>query len=262
METGVELQKESFEDFYSDTKNWSFWDDPEPINRYVLERRMRIGIEHLMKATNTSPADWDVLVVCGGVGGEGKVLANIGFRSVTVSDISENALKVCQQRDSRLKTMILNGENLALPDNSYDLVMVQDGLHHLPRPVLGLTEIIRVAKKAAIVIEPHSGVVADILGQEWEYQNGHVNYVFRWDRSLLEQTIKSYILQAPCYIKAIRLWNHNSLMAKIGRLLGGGQIGLSLVKLFYGFLDLFFKRLGNMMVGVIVLDPSKNLKSD
>jgi ubiquinone/menaquinone biosynthesis C-methylase UbiE len=262
MSFGVEQQKESYEDIYANSENWSFWDDPHPLTRYILERRMRIGIEYLMKLTNTTPADWDVLVVCGGVGGEGTVLANMEFRSVTVSDISENALQVCRVRDSRLKTILLNGENLDLPDNSYDLVIVQDGLHHLPRPVLGLTEMIRVAKKAAIFIEPHTGIVADVLGQEWEDNNGTINYVFRWDKTLLEQTIKSYILQMPCHIKAIRLWNHNIVMSKLANLFGGDKTGLFVVKLAYFLLDAIFGKIGNMMVGVIVLESSdSNIKA-
>ena len=255
MIEGVQKQKESFEDYYSNSENWSYWDDPQPLTKYLLGRRLQIAIKHLKRVVNSSLADWDVLVVCGGVGGEGSIMANMGFRSVTVSDISDRALQVSQVRDARLKTIALNAENLALPDRSYDLVLVMDGLHHLPRPVLGFTEMIRVARKAAIVIEPHTGFVGNLLGREWEEQNGEVNWVFRWNKLLLKQATRSYILRAPCYIKAIRLWNHNTMMAKVGNFFGGGQAGLLAVKVCYAFLDLFLQGIANMMIGVIILNP-------
>lgn len=208
-----------------------------------------------MKEANSSPANWDVLVVCGGVGGEGTVLANIGFRSVTVSDLSENALRACNIRDARLQTQVLNAESLEVANESYDLVVVQDGLHHLPRPVLGFTEIIRVAKKGAIVIEPHTGIVANLLGRVWEDVGGTVNYVFRWNKQLVEKVTRSYILQAPCYIKTIRLWNHNEVMDKVGKLFGGGTAGLLVVKFCYFLLDLLFRGFGNMAIAVVLKNP-------
>ncbi|MGB3512762.1 MAG: class I SAM-dependent methyltransferase [Microcoleaceae cyanobacterium] len=256
MNTGVQKQKETFEDIYSKSDNWSYWDDTDPLTRYLLDRRLEIGVKHLMKVTNSSPQDWDVLVVCGGVGGEGTVLANMGFRSVTVSDISENALQGCNVRDPRLQTKVMNAENLEIPDESYDLVLVQDGLHHLPRPVLGLTEMIRVAKKAVIMIEPHSGIVANVLGMEWEAHGDAVNYVFRWNKLIFEQAVKSYILQIPCYIKSIRLWNHNLVMDKVGKIFGGGHRGKLVVKLCYSLLDLCFRWLGNTTIGILIKNPS------
>jgi ubiquinone/menaquinone biosynthesis C-methylase UbiE len=252
MTSEIELQKESFEEVYSNYKKNPYWDSSESLARYLLDRRLNIGVEHLMKVADSSPSSWDVLVVCGGVGGEGTVLANMRFKSVTVSDFSKNALRVCEERDDRLETRILNAENLDLAKESFDLVVVQDGLHHLPRPVLGFTEIIRVAKKGAIVIEPHSGIVANLLGRVWEEVGDTVNYVFRWDKELVEQVTRSYILQAPCYIKTIRLWNHNEAMDKLGKLFGGGHAGLLVVKSCYFVLDLLFGRLGNMAVVLLL----------
>ena len=255
MTSEIELQKESFEEVYSDYKKNPYWDSNESLARYLLDRRLKIGVEHLMKVANSSPSSWDVLVVCGGVGGEGTVLADMGFKSVTVSDFSENALRVCNERDTRLDTRVLNAENLDLAKESFDLIVVQDGLHHLSRPVLGFTEIIRVARKGAIVIEPHSGIVASLLGRAWEEVGSTVNYVFRWDKQLAEQATRSYILQEPCYVKTIRLWNHNTIMDKLGRLLGNGQAGLLVVKYCYFVLDFLFGRLGNMAVIVLLKSP-------
>lgn len=254
MTEAVQKQKKSFENYYSNSENWSYWDDSQPLTKYILGRRVQIAIEHLKQVNDFSLSDWDVLIVCGGVGGEGTIVADMGVRSVTVSDISEQGLEVCRKRDPRLKTILLNAENLALPDSSYDLVFVMDGLHHLPRPVLGFTEMIRVAKKAVIVIEPHTGIVANLIGREWEEQDNEINWVFRWNKLLLEQATRSYILQSPCYIKAIRLWNHNEVMHKVACLAGSKKTGLLMIKVCYFLLDLFLRRMGNMMIGIIVFD--------
>jgi ubiquinone/menaquinone biosynthesis C-methylase UbiE len=84
---------------------------------------------------------------------------------------------------------------LDLPDNSYDLVVVQDGLHHLPRPVTGFTEMLRVAKKAVIVIESYDSWVGDLIGTEFEVQGNAINFAFRWNRKMMVQVTKSFLLR-------------------------------------------------------------------
>jgi len=189
------------------------------------------------------------------VGGEGTLLANLGFSRVTVSDFSEEALRVCSRRDPRLSTLQLNAEHMDVPDEAYDLVLVQDGLHHLPRPPLGLTEMLRVARRAVIVIEPYDGLVGRLLGTRWERHSGSVNYVFRWTDSMLAQVTRSYLLQRPCYVKGLRIWDHNVLIGRVVRRFGS-RGGVLAARAVYGLLALALPRLGNMMVGVVAKDVS------
>ncbi|MDE5089858.1 MAG: hypothetical protein O4805_23130, partial [Trichodesmium sp. St16_bin2-tuft] len=87
------------------------------------------------------------------------------------------------------------------------------------------------------------------------------NYVFRWNKLMFEQVVKSYILQLPCYIKPIRLWNHNLVMDKVGKIFGGGQRGRVVVQCCYYLLDLCFGWLGNMMIGLLIKNfPLENYK--
>jgi ubiquinone/menaquinone biosynthesis C-methylase UbiE len=139
-------QHTAFENIYADQTRWAFHDTKDPLIRFVRDRRIQMGVDHAMRIARSSPETWDALVVCGGVGGEGTLLANLGFRSVAVSDHSENALAFRRQRDPRLQTRPLNAQKMDLPGGAYDLVLVQDGLHHLPRPVQGFTEMLRVAR--------------------------------------------------------------------------------------------------------------------
>lgn len=251
----VSVQQRVFEDIYADHTRWAFHDTTDPLVRYVRDRRIRLGVHRVMQLTNATPAAWSALVVCGGVGGEGSLLANIGFQSVTVADFSENALAYCRQRDPRLQTLRLDTERMELPDAAYDLVLVQDGLHHLPRPVQGFAEMLRVAKRAVLVNEPHWGLVARLIGTTWENHAGQVNYVFRWNQMLLEQATRSLLLQQPCQVEAIRLWDHAGAMHRmVGRIPWPRQ-QLRCAKFGYFVLNLFFRRLGNAMVGVVVKNP-------
>lgn len=255
MSSGVEGQRDAFERQYAglDLTYWHFHDTSDPLTRYLRDRRVRLATKYLAQTIDCTPSQLDVLIVFGGVGGEGTLLADLGFRSVTVSDFSDSALQVCRSRDDRLKTINLNAEDLDLPDACYDVVLVQDGLHHLLRPVQGFTEMLRVAKRAAVVIEPHTGVVAKVFGTEWERDGDTVNYVFRWNRTILVEASRSYLLSRASHIKALRLWDHNVVMGKVARILGGKRLGLAIVKLLYGVLDAVFPWLGNMMIGVVVV---------
>jgi len=62
-------------------ERWSFHDTEDPLVRFLRDRRIKIGTVRAMKISGGSPKEWDALVVCGGVGGEGTLLANLGFRS-------------------------------------------------------------------------------------------------------------------------------------------------------------------------------------
>jgi SAM-dependent methyltransferase len=245
-------QKQAFESLFSaDCARWAFHDTKDPLTRYLRDRRMNIALGFLERRLGSDLRSCSVLVSCGGVGGEASYFANQGFTNVTNSDFSENALAVCRQRDSRIKTLQINGEQMDLADNSFDLVLVQDGLHHLPRPALGLNEMARVARRAVVVIEPHAGLVARLIGTKWERHGDAVNFVFRWNQEFFEQVLLSQLLEAPLEIRVFRVWDHNSAVRKIVSKLGGGRASLAAAKLIYGCLaPLNF--VGNNMVGVAI----------
>lgn len=247
-------QKEVFERIYTEKQldHFSFHDTKDPLTRYLRDRRLNIALSEIKKLAKDTIYDWKILIVCDGVGGAGTFFADQGLKSITVSDISQEALNYCVKRDPRLKTLLLDVENMGLADEAFDLVLVQDGLHHLRRPFLGYTEMLRVAKKAVIVIEPHAGVVARIFGTVWEEHYGEVNYVFRWNYFILKQITNSYLLKSPFSIKFIRIWDHNLVMNKIARIFGGGKAGLFIIKIAYFILNSIFSRLGNMMIGILI----------
>lgn len=252
--SGVEEQQRTFEQKYhdADLERWWFHDTRDPLVRYLRDRRLDIGTKEFLRVSGKKPEECRVLLICGGVGGEGSWFANQGFAEVTNSDFSESALEVCRARDPRLITMPLNAEAVDLPDESYDLVVVQDGLHHLPRPVLGYNEMLRVARHGVLVIEPHTGTIARLLGTKWEQEGDAINYVFRWNHELLEQATRSMMLQRDCYVRGMRIWDHNSSLRRLGRALGGKGLGMAAAKCAYGLMGTLLPGLGNMFIGVVV----------
>jgi ubiquinone/menaquinone biosynthesis C-methylase UbiE len=259
MSDGVEMQRERGNRVHGDRTEglWDYHYTSDPLVRYLRDRRLHRALKELDKRGRLDVAKQSVLLVCGGVGGEGTFLANQGFVDVTVSDLSEKAMELCRTFDGRLKTRVLNAEAMSeVGDGSYDLVLVQDGLHHLPRPVLGFTEMLRVARTAVVVIEPHSGVVARAIGKRWEVDGDAVNYVFRWNRSILEQATRSYLLQEDADVIPCRFFDHNLVVNRAVSKLPlprGAQVLAA--KAVYGLLHLA-DPMGNMMVG-IVLKPSR-----
>lgn len=249
----VKEQQNVFEDIYSkdNAARFSFNITNDPLIRYLRDRRLWKALNYIK--ANSGGEDiyqWKVLIVCGGVGGEGIFFIKNGFGDVTVSDISENSLAICRELEPRIKTQVLNGEDTGLPENSYDLVVVQDGLHHLPRPATGFTEMLRNARKGVVVIEPCYSTVGNLLGTEWEVHGDSTNYVYRWNKMMIGQAVKSYLLKEYKAIKVFRFWDHNVVIRKIAQKFPT-SMQLPVAKFVYALL-VPFKFLGNMMVAVVL----------
>lgn len=252
----IHSQQRGYDDWYesSDKSRWEAQDTKDTVTRYLLDRRLALGFQWALRMSGAQPGDWSALTVCGGAGGEATFLLNYGLKEVTVSDLSEAALTVASQRDPRLKTMVLNAEDADVPDGAFDLVLVREGLHHLPHPVAGLAEMLRIARRAVIMIEPHSGLVPRMIGTDWERHGEALNYVFRWNRFFFEQCVFSTLLQGDYSVKFIRLWDHSGVMLRVARALGGGRRGLLAVRAAYGMLAPL-SWIGNAALGLVVKHP-------
>lgn len=218
---------------------------------WVRQRRMRLAIDKTLELLDRDPGQLSALTICGGTGGEASYLADRGFGEVTNSDFSTGALELAEKRDDRLQVRTIDIESNDVPDESYDVVMVQDGLHHLTRPVQGLNEMIRMARLAAIVIEPHQSLVGRLIGTEWEKVGEAVNYVFRWDHDLFAQTAKSQLVREPTQIWTKRLWDHNQAVSKLSNWTEDEAKKMAITRTAYGLLTPA-ARFGNMFLGVLV----------
>lgn len=227
---------------------------PDPLVRYVTHWRISEALSRLTRAVGARLTfDTPLLVLCAGEGGEGSVLCDLGFKDVTVSDISEMGVQAALSRDPRLKGLVLNAQAADLPDATFGVVLVQDGLHHLPSPIQGFTEMLRLASVAAIFLEPHDSLVGNLIGTRWEKNGEAVNYVFRWTRKLVEDVASSYLGPGAFCNLSFSFWHHNPVFARLGRKLGGGRFAIGSLRTLKVMLDGLGARWGNQFCGLVVV---------
>jgi SAM-dependent methyltransferase len=130
------------------------------LYEFLLREKFRRAVEPL-----GSLAEWSALVVCGGSGMDAEFLARAGA-TVTSSDISLGAAKRTLERAMRhgvrITPIVADVEHLPFADQSFDLVYVHDGLHHLQDPFVGLGEMARVARRAVCITEPSQAAATAI----------------------------------------------------------------------------------------------------
>jgi SAM-dependent methyltransferase len=121
--------------------------------RSQIEEKFNRSIEAIRPLLQGATA----LNICGGSGLDAEFIARTGA-GVTLADISPGAARRARERARRhgfdLSVVVADAERLPFPDRSFDVVYVHDGLHHLEDPLVGLTEMARVARVAVSVNEP------------------------------------------------------------------------------------------------------------
>lgn len=123
------------------------------LYRWLLEEKFRRSIKSLRWLLPSAT----VLTVCGGSGMDAEMLVRRGGQ-VLCSDLSVHASARALERGRLLglaiDAVVADVEALPFADQSFDLVYVHDGLHHLQDPFAGLAEIARVARRAVSINEP------------------------------------------------------------------------------------------------------------
>lgn len=76
---------------------------------------------------------------------------------VVATSISSHTLEMAHSRGFIQKYAAQNAEAFDFPDNSVDFVLCKESLHHFPRPAVGFYEMLRIARKGIILIEPIEG---------------------------------------------------------------------------------------------------------
>lgn len=219
----------------------------DEVVRYVAEWRLRKCFDKITQSEGSLDKEISILVLCGGDGLEGSTLMDMGFTNVTVSDISQNGVDAALERDPRLRGVVLNAEATELDSNSFDITLVQDGLHHLSQPVSGFTEMLRISSYGVIFLEPHESLVGKVMGTEWERHDDAVNYVFRWDNLLVTKVVKSFFADDNYKNLSFSCWHHNPIFFKLGKIIGKKGVGL-----FKMIMDILFSRFGNQFCCIIL----------
>jgi ubiquinone/menaquinone biosynthesis C-methylase UbiE len=125
-----------------------------------------------------------------------------GFTSVLATDIAGNMLQAAREMRLLSDFSVENLESLSQTDDAFDYILCKETLHHLPRPYIGLYEMIRVAKHAVVIIEGQDQyidqpVVAGKRTPAYEKEDG--NYVYSFSRAEFEKVCYGMNLPAAAY---------------------------------------------------------------
>lgn len=159
----------------------------------------------LAKQSGHAPGDALALGACWR---EAERLVHYPFERIVLSGISEpdDAIERACERDARVLHEYANAEHLPFDSASFDLVFCKESLHHLARPVLGLYEMLRVCRRAVVLIEPWNCALTRLLdraGIATRYEREQPlnarerdNYIYRWSRRDLESLLCSLYLES------------------------------------------------------------------
>lgn len=127
----------------------SCYSRPESIDAWHHERMLKTVLP-LVRAYPS--ATW-MTVGDGAFGSDAHFLEKHGV-DVTATSLTDDRLKVACDRGYIKKFSAQNAERIAHQDGAFDFVLCKESYHHFPRPAIAFYEMLRVARKALILIEP------------------------------------------------------------------------------------------------------------
>ncbi len=149
-----DLHVQHWEHFFSDeirSKLYPTWWDNSTANHWRHERLLEAPLKVLCTERYKS-ASW--LAIGDGSGHDTWILRSNGFDKILTTDIGVGTLDQSLKDGRITRYEQANAEQLQYSDNSFDVVICKEALHHMQRPYAAIYEMIRVAKIAVIIIEP------------------------------------------------------------------------------------------------------------
>lgn len=173
------------------------------LNTLLSAGMHKVWERKVVAALPESPADV-VLDLCTGTGALVPRLAS-RFRKVVAADISPKMLEVGRKRLQEITTcewVEANAEGMPFDAESFDAITVAYGVRNLPRPVVGLAEMFRVARPGATLAvlefgQPRNPVWRWIFGLYSRYVIPFVGGVISGDRRAYEY-LPSTSAHFPC----------------------------------------------------------------
>ena len=178
-------------------------------------------INHHLQACGVDKNE-PVLVVGGGQE-DLEILSACGFKQIVLSNLAG-------------KGMVLDAENIDLPDNSYPTVFAHAVLHHCRSPQKALGEMVRVSQKHVLFMEPNDCGTLRLLvrlGLSYPYEIGGVaingylgglrngpipNYIYRWTEHEVRKAVLTYHPERQFEVLSQPYWdfyvNEEDLLAR------------------------------------------------
>ena len=218
--------------------------------------------------TKANPKTSWLTVGDGRYGTEAHYLAD-RVQDVLATDIADMFLKEAKNAGYIKKYKRENAEKLSFENNSFDYVLCKESYHHFPRPAIALYEMLRVAKKAVILIEPND---VKTRGFSWKRfwsiddpktQVNHFevsgNYVYSISRREIEKVALGVGLPAVAFSGFDDIYIEKSSTDKIA----DNTFSFKRIKAILWFLDILYKlrmRDRSLLVAIIFKErPSSKM---
>lgn len=98
------------------------------------------------------------LTVGDAYGFDAAYLLSRGAENVLATDLNSDFLKIASENGLISDYAAENAEKLSFDQNGFDFVLCKESYHHFPRPYAAMYEMIRVAKKGVVIIEPQDPI--------------------------------------------------------------------------------------------------------
>ncbi|MGH9343594.1 MAG: class I SAM-dependent methyltransferase, partial [Terriglobia bacterium] len=166
------------------------------------------------------------VLVVGGMQEDAEVLRRCGFHRITLSNIS--GIADDPEVPSDLPIVAVDAEDIRLPDQSYDVVFVHEVIHHCRSPHRAACEMLRVARRQVLIMEPNdSAFMRLLLRANFSFpfeltaviDNGYVrggvrnsqipNFIFRWNGHEMEKLASSFLAEYFLRVYADPYWDFN-----------------------------------------------------
>lgn len=151
MSSTDRLHIDHWDNFFDDELHqrlYPTWWDSGTANHW----RHRRFMEPVLDVLQTREDSW--LTVGDGSGHDSWILSENGFQDVLATDIGSGTLRRSLAEGHIRKYAQANAEDLKFGDDQFDGVLCKEAFHHMRRPYLGLYEMLRVARRAVVLIEP------------------------------------------------------------------------------------------------------------
>lgn len=126
------------------------WFEVDTVDSWRHQRMYQV----LDPILNEEPdAEW-LTVGDGRYGNDAKYILRKGVDALA-SDISEILLKEAKDSEYLPDYRVENAESLSFADSEFDYVLCKESYHHFPRPMIALYEMLRVARRGVLLIEPN-----------------------------------------------------------------------------------------------------------
>jgi SAM-dependent methyltransferase len=176
----------------------------------------------------------DSVLIVGGSLADAKFLVDLGFGDLTLTNLGSQLSSFEAEEVPGIKFKTIDAEEIDLPDRSYDFVFVHESLHHCRSPHRALCEMVRVARRHVVMLEPNDSLLMSTLVRlnfsapyetaaviDNDFSSGGVrdsnipNYLYRWTGREVAKTVAAYAPERPVNVSAYPYWDFNTLPREV-----------------------------------------------